>query len=505
MGMGTISFADDKGTVIPSSAKIRASADASSEQVGSVAQGGSVDIIAKTTGTDGNTWYQVYVDATSKGYIRADLVNVAGTGTISTLTSEAASTTTTTTASTTTDTSDTQVTTVDSKKCTVSQNSVRIRKGASTNHEVVATANRGMTLTITGEASGSDGKTWYQVTFTYNNKEITGFIRSDLVTFDDVSDDAAVSEIQGELGEESNAETETEQTTETAQEESSDNSSQGIVLMNVDETPYILPGFTAVSLSWNDESIQAYSNGGFYLFYARMENGDEGWYIFDSEKNEYQRYVYTASATATIPSGSEGVGIVPVIILVIIIIILIALVGLLFLKLREASYSDEYDDDDDGSEDADDLEFEELEPRRAHVPVQQRQPYQPNQNAGQRRPAPNGQAQTGANGQVRRPVQNPNGQAQAGANGQVRRPVQNPNGQVRRPVQNVQGQGQAVSANGQVRRPVQNPNGQVRRPQQRPVTANQNANVNTNANSQQGYKAKTVLENKDDDMDFIDL
>jgi hypothetical protein len=37
------------------------------------------------------------------------------------------------------------------------------------------------------------------------------------------------------------------------------------------------------------------------------------------------------------------------------------------------------------------------------------------------------------------------------------------------------------------------------------VTANQNANVNTNANSQQGYKAKTVLENKDDDMDFIDL
>jgi hypothetical protein len=35
------------------------------------------------------------------------------------------------------------------------------------------------------------------------------------------------------------------------------------------------------------------------------------------------------------------------------------------------------------------------------------------------------------------------------------------------------------------------------------VAANQNANVNSN--SQQGYKAKPILENKDDDMDFIDL
>jgi hypothetical protein len=450
----------------------------------------------------------VYVDATSKGYIRADLVKVAGTGTISKLTSDSTSTTTTTTtASTTTDTSETQVTAVDSKTCTVSQNSVRIRKGASTNHDVVATANRGMTLTITGEATGSDGKTWYQVTFTYNSKEITGFIRSDLVTFDEVSNDAAVSEIQGELGEESNVEAETEQTTETQQEETtSDNSSQGIVLMNVDETPYILPGFTAVSLSWNDESIQAYSNGGFYLFYARMENGDEGWYIFDSEKNEYQRYVYTASATATIPTSSEGVGIVPVIILVIIIIILIALVGLLFLKLKDASYSDEYDDDGDDSDDGDDLEFEEIEPRRSQrAQPQQRQSYQQNQNAGgQHRPVQNGQAQSGANGQMRRPVQNGQGQVQAGANGQVRRPVQNgqvqagANGQVRRP-----------APNGQVRRPAPNgqgqtgANGQVRRPQQRPVAANQNANVNSN--NQQGYKAKPILENKDDDMDFIDL
>jgi hypothetical protein len=479
MGMGIVSFADDKGTVIPASAKIRASADSSSEQVGSVAQGGSVDIIAKTTGTDGNTWYQVYVDANTKGYIRADLVKAAGTGTISQITND---TTTTTTTASTTDNSETQATSVDAKKCTVSQNSVRIRKGASTNHDVVATANKGMNLTITGEATGSDGKLWYQVTFTYNSKEITGFIRSDLVTFDEVSSDAAVSEIQGEVGEESNVEQETEEAqTEEVQDtnESSSNSSQGIVLMNVDETPYILPGFSAVSLSWNDESIKAYSNGGFYLFYARMTNGDEGWYIFDSEKGEYQRYVYTASATATVPKSSDSIGIIPVIVLVIIIIILAAVIGLLIIKLRDASYSNEYDDDyQDDDDDVDDLEFEEIQPRQQ---VQRRPQGQ--------------QIQQGANGQVRRPQGQ---QVQQSANGQVRRQVQQPqghtmgNGQVRRP----QGQQVQQGANGQVRRPQgqqvqQNSNGQVRRPQGQTV---------------QGYKAKqTIGNNNDDDIDFIDL
>jgi hypothetical protein len=509
--MGITGFADDKGTVVTASAKIRQSADASSEQIGSVALGGNVDIIAQTTGTDGNTWYQVYVDANTKGYIRADLVKAEGTGTISKITSGSA--TTTTTASTTTDQSETQVTAVDAKKCTVSQNSVRIRKGASTNHDIVATANRGMTLTITGEATGSDGKTWYQVTFTYNNSEITGFIRSDLVTFDDVSDDAATSQITGE-GTETTTEAETESIAETEEEtqEEEENSSQGIVLMNVDETPYILPGFSSVSLSWNDESIQAYSNGGFYLFYARMENGDEGWYIFDSEKGEYQRYVYTASSTATVPSNSNGVGLVPVIILIIIIIIMAAVIGLLFIKLRDLSNYDEYDDYRYDDDDSDDLEFEEIGARhqttQARRTQQSMQSVQGTSQSGQARRTQQsmqsiqGTSQSGQarqNGQVRRTQQSAQGTSQSG---QARQ-----NGQARRTQQSAQGTSQSGQArqNGQVRRTTQQSsqatgqNGQVRRTQQRPAT-------NHNANGvQQGYKAKTILENQDDDMEFIDI
>jgi hypothetical protein len=513
MGMGIVSFADDKGTVIPASAKIRASADASSTQVGSVAQGGNVDIIGKTTGSDGNTWYQVYVDANTKGYIRADLVKVAGTGTISEITSDTATTTTT---ASTTDQSVTEATAVDAKTCTVSQNSVRIRKGASTNHDIVATANKGMTLTITGEANGSDGKLWYQVSFTYNNKEVTGFIRSDLVTFDAVTSDAAVSEIQGESGEEANVEQETVEDNQEASE-SSENSSQGIVLMNVDETPYILPGFSAVSLSWNDESIQAYSNGGFYLFYAQMANGDEGWYMFDSEKGEYQRYVYTASDTATIPKSSDSVGIIPVIVLVIIIIILAAVIGILIIKLRDASYSYEYEDDEQEEDDVEDLEFEEIQPRRQAAQGQaQRRPGQMPQSQmsqGQRQQVAQGQpqrrqvpsqGQQAAQGQAQRRQVSSQGQQPAQGQQAQRRQVPS-QGQ-----QPAQGQAQRRQVPSQGQQPAQ---GQAQRRQMssqgQQVQGRANSNVQrqrttANPDSAQGYKAKAILDNNDD-MDFIDV
>jgi hypothetical protein len=38
-----------------------------------------------------------------------------------------------------------------------------------------------MALTVTGQATGTDGKTWYQISFISNSVEVTGFIRSDYV------------------------------------------------------------------------------------------------------------------------------------------------------------------------------------------------------------------------------------------------------------------------------------------------------------------------------------
>ena len=123
LSIATVCYADEvAATVTVASAKIRASADPSSQQLGSAKQGGTI-------------------------------------GSVSSDASASASTATTTT-------TDTQVSSTDKKSGTVQTNNVRIRKGASTTADVVATANRGMVVTVTGEAAGDDGKTWYQISFT---------------------------------------------------------------------------------------------------------------------------------------------------------------------------------------------------------------------------------------------------------------------------------------------------------------------------------------------------
>ncbi|MBQ2117321.1 MAG: SH3 domain-containing protein, partial [Lachnospiraceae bacterium] len=356
-GSGFASNAEEKGTVTVEAGKIRASADTGSEQVGSVAKGGNVDIISKTTGADGKTWYQVYVDANQKGYIRADLVSVEDSSKIKT-TSETTSDNGNTTAP-----EETTATAVDAKKGTVITSNVRIRKGASTSHDVVATANRGMVVTVTGEADGADGKKWFQISFTYNNKEITGFIRSDLVTFDEVPNDPAVTQITGESADNTDQEVQPEQIPEDTGEnvEAEDNNDtqqpvDSVVLLNTEEIPYIQPEFATVTLKWQDQQINAYKNGEFYIFYAQY-NGVEGWYMFDSVNNTYQRYVYSQSESV-VPGGKTAGNTVIIIILIIVIVILLAAVGLLFFKLRE--YSVEYEEYADGEE-AEDEAFEDIE------------------------------------------------------------------------------------------------------------------------------------------------
>ena len=539
LSIGTVCYADEvAATVTVASAKIRASADPNSQQLGSAKQGGTVSIIGQTTGTDGKTWYQVFVDANTKGFIRADLVNVTGSGTISTISSDAAASATTSTTTTTTTTAsatETQVSAVDKKSGTVQTNNVRIRKGASTTADVVATANRGMVVTVTGEAAGDDGKTWYQISFTYNSKEITGFIRSDLVTFDALPADTAQSTITGstETTEEPATETTaveetTEQVTEEQpQEEQSTTSSddtQDIILMNVDDVPYIMPEFTPIILKWEGQDINAYKNGDFYLFYAQKQNGEEGWYVFDSVNSVYQRYVYS-SAGATVPEESALSGnMLPIIILVVIIVILLLAIVLMFMKLREyTSEYEEYDDEEEGEEEyGEDEEIEEEEEETEPYEEPARRPAQePRKQPVQQRPQ---QAQP----QPRR--QNPR---------EVQQPVRRPEGQ--QPVRRQEGEPPARAQQQPVRRqeaqqpvrrtqqghPVRRQDGEVpvrrqaaaqseegrtvsRQPQgngtRRPAQSRPYQPQRTVQHSQpQGRKAKNFLEADDDDMDFIDI
>lgn len=77
---GTSSAA--KVRVVPSSARLRAEASTDSDQVGSLSSGDEIAVVGETTGSDGNTWYQVSGDIngeTVTGYIRSDLVEVTET------------------------------------------------------------------------------------------------------------------------------------------------------------------------------------------------------------------------------------------------------------------------------------------------------------------------------------------------------------------------------------------------------------------------------------------
>ncbi len=179
--LAIVSHAESAAKVTASSAKIRKSADSSSEVIGSATKDKTISIKSQTKGADGYTWYEVYVDANTLGYIRSDLVSITDGSTPS---SSSGTTTTTTTATPAPAVNETpvEVTAVEPLSATVTGGqSVRVRSNASTTSQIVTTAENGMALTVTGQATGTDGKTWYQITFISNSIEVTGFIRSDYV------------------------------------------------------------------------------------------------------------------------------------------------------------------------------------------------------------------------------------------------------------------------------------------------------------------------------------
>ena len=181
--LAIVSHAESAAKVTASSAKIRKSADSSSEVIGSATKDKTISIKSQTKGADGYTWYEVYVDANTLGYIRSDLVSITDGSTPSS-SSGTTTTTTTTTATPAPVVNETpvEVTAVEPLSATVTGGqSVRVRSNASTTSQIVTTAENGMALTVTGQATGTDGKTWYQISFISNSVEVTGFIRSDYV------------------------------------------------------------------------------------------------------------------------------------------------------------------------------------------------------------------------------------------------------------------------------------------------------------------------------------
>ena len=176
-----VSRAESQAKVIANSANIRREANSTSEIIGSTEKDKVISIKSQVQGSDGYIWYQTFVNADTLGYIRSDLVQITDGSTPATVT-PVESTTNTTTGTTPVNETPAEVTAVNPVSATVSGgSSVRVRSNASTTSQIVQTVSNGLAVTVTGTANGSDGKVWYQVSFSANNTEVTGFIRSDYV------------------------------------------------------------------------------------------------------------------------------------------------------------------------------------------------------------------------------------------------------------------------------------------------------------------------------------
>lgn len=183
-GFSTVSHAVSAGRIKASGgAKVRSSASTSSNTLTSLVQNDTVSIKSQVQGSDGYTWYEVFVDADTLGYIRSDLVEITDGSTPPT-SSEGSSSTPPPSDTGTNPPASAQVTRVNPVSATVvggGNNGVRIRSDASTSSQIITTVKNGHALTVVGQANGldADAKVWYQVNFTSNNTEVSGFIRSD--------------------------------------------------------------------------------------------------------------------------------------------------------------------------------------------------------------------------------------------------------------------------------------------------------------------------------------
>lgn len=184
-GLTTIISHAEDAKVTASSVKIRAGADTGTEMIGGALNGEILPITGETTGADGYTWYQVtFEGGTKTGYVRSDLVQKvgSGTGTGNQITPDTPATPNT--PNTPTSTPATEVTAVQPVNAKVTGEQVRVRSNASTSGTIVETVPRDTILTVTGTAQDSEGKSWYQVSFTGAGGQATGFVREDFVTLE---------------------------------------------------------------------------------------------------------------------------------------------------------------------------------------------------------------------------------------------------------------------------------------------------------------------------------
>ena len=342
-GAALMVHAQGTATVAAASGKIRESADTSSGVMASVKQNDKLDITAQTTSGDGYTWYKVYVDGSKQGYIRADLVNNVE-GSISKESADAAKSSDSDDESKQSEQN--QITSVgsDNKKAesTADDNvqneqseqsepvsvspstvtaakvvgsTVRVRETPSTNGKVKGSAKVDTEVTVSGETTDADGKTWYQVSYNSGDSTINGFIRSDFLEVTQTAEPTT------------EAETETE--------------------APVEEVP---------------------ENNDYELKYEENDEGTTEWFLYDNLKGTKQSinniYEIVKQSQDSEAGDNDQLNKMKIILIVMAAVILLLVIGITILLFKVRDTYGAYDDEDDDDEE----EEEEI------VPVKRKKP-----------------------------------------------------------------------------------------------------------------------------------
>lgn len=310
----SVCFAEATAKVKVPSARVRQTANDNSEVIGSSSRGTTVTIISQTSDASGYTWYEVYVDANTTGYIRADLLDVdSSSGTIPTSASNTSTQSSEPAVPTASGAEIMPETGMDAQYATIKARSAIIRSAASKNKGKVDSLSEGTQVIVSGQTEGSD-MTWYYITFTgTNGVEKTGYVRSDLITLGEMVPVAAPEEQPQEQPE--------------------------------PETPEEAPTVR-----------QDYE-----LIYELDEKaGENAWYVYDRTDPGHvtkQRIdqVLAAAHAQTLNNDMDAKTVskqrIVIIVLIAVIIILAVVMTIMIFKLRDAYYEAYEEDEDEEEED----------------------------------------------------------------------------------------------------------------------------------------------------------
>lgn len=362
--------AEPTGTVKPRSVNIRKEPNQDSEVIGSTTGGKEISIKGKVD-VSGVTWYQVYVQGDTLGYVRADMVEQKGDENIPTVSAPSADSGQETPSEEAGEQDTAQAGESESSAsggaqvqvqeemekqyASIKVASAKVRPDPSTSNNPVESIPSGTQVVVSGKSEGTDSKTWYYVTFTgANGSEKTGYIRSDLL----------------ELGE-----------------------MLPVEEPPVEETPVEEP----------EEPEEPAPSDDYMVGTETDSEGEQVWYIYDNVTGQKQKLVPLLEASyANALGNNEDTGaivkqrIVIVALAVLLAVAVIAIIVMAF-KLRDAYYEDFEDDEEDEEEDEEPADRrsarrerenngEERQPRRKSADEEERGPRKRAEDEEERRP-----------------------------------------------------------------------------------------------------------------------